>query len=290
MKQGNFDLTGIIDTAEAMEKSGLKWGVHKSEIITSEGINCPSYRAIVREDNSKVLSVMGDGYEPLQNTEVFAFAEQIIKTDNNFTYDHSIVVKEGAKYIVTLKYNGDTEIRKNDHVKSFLNLINGFDGGERFCCCFSAFRPLCQNVLRRLMGQAEIKIKHNFGIVERARLALESINYIKAEREDFLLISKRLAGAVMDKQKVDKFLNSLLNIDDIQEESTRTKNQKIEIENLIYNGIGNNGSSAWDSYNGVTEYVDHHYSTDEKRDYTANFGAGLKLKNKAFALAESFIS
>jgi phage/plasmid-like protein (TIGR03299 family) len=288
MKQGNFELTGM-DTEAAIQASGLNWTVRKSGILTNDGIECKNYTAIVREDNNSVLSVMGADYTPLQNTEVFAFADCIIKNDKNFTYNHSYVPKNGERYAISLKYNGEDEIRKGDKISSFLNLINGRDGGVKFCSGYTAFRVICGNTLRMAVKEAEIRIKHSIGIQERVTLALESINRIKIERENFIAVSKRLANAIIDKKTVDTFLNSLLDIKDIQEESTRTKNIRAEIENLIYSGKGNNGSSAWDSMNGVTEYVDHFANTEDRREYSANFGTGAKMKAKAFNLATQLI-
>ncbi len=51
------ELKGPVSSADAIAAANLGWSVSKRELITLDGIPCGDYVGVVRDDNSKVLSV-----------------------------------------------------------------------------------------------------------------------------------------------------------------------------------------------------------------------------------------
>ncbi len=72
------------NAAEAIASTGLGWTVeqHPLEAVIDEGdesrrIPVPRFVANVRADNGRVLGVVGEGYEPLQNAAASLFCDAV---------------------------------------------------------------------------------------------------------------------------------------------------------------------------------------------------------------------
>jgi hypothetical protein len=89
-----------------------------------------------------------------------------------------------------------------------------------------------------------------------------------------------------------EIFNRLLDIDPDSAPSTRTQNNHDSLMQLFRRGTGNEGRTAWDVFNSVTEFVDHQRTirlTDgrnraEARFESAVLGSGDDLKAKAYDL------
>ena len=70
---------------EMQEAAGLDWTVEKLPMFANKGgtdIRIPSQQALVRSTDNKVLSVIGQNWEPVQNDEAFDFFVDFVKQGN----------------------------------------------------------------------------------------------------------------------------------------------------------------------------------------------------------------
>ena len=58
---------------QIMNKAGLDWSVEKEAMTTASGIEIEGKKALVRSSDKKVLDVVGDGWNPVQNQDAFEF-------------------------------------------------------------------------------------------------------------------------------------------------------------------------------------------------------------------------
>jgi hypothetical protein len=59
-----------------------------------------------------------------------------------------------------------------------------------------------------------------------------------------------------------------------------------DVVDLCRYGVGNDGSTAWSAYNGVTHYVTHQYGRNADSRLRANwYGEGRRMNDRAFSLA-----
>ena len=272
---------------EVLEQTGMNWIADQQELITAAGINVHSHKAIIREDNKSVLGIVGKGYEPVQNSTAFAFMDTLVQ-DHKATFEYLYEIDGGSKTIVQARIGDSFEVREGDKVQSYLTMINSFNGTTPFTVYFTPIRLWCANQLGGSLKAAQNKVtlRHSKNIMGRAEEAFKILgkanNYFKMFKDK----SRELAQKAIDSKMVDNFLKDLMG----EPESTRKENQFEDIINHIESGMGNNGSSLWDVYNGVTEWVDHSkIKNDNKRLASALVGSGSKLKEAAWATSLKYL-
>lgn len=272
---------------EVLMFADSNWEAEPYEVLTSSGISLDKYKAILRSDNNGFLGMVGSTYQIVQNSQAFSFMDVLVQ-EHQAKYQYLYSINNGAKIILQAKIDNNFEVRKNDRIETYLTLINSFNGTTPLMCFFTPVRLWCKNQLQAAIKHKTncVKIRHTQNIevkVEEAFRVLGKANsYFVAFKEK----SKQLAQKSLNKKMVDSFLNSLFN----GKETTRKDNQKQEVLKLTENGKGNNGSSLWDLYNGVTEWVDHsRIQNSEKRLASSLVGTGSTLKEKAWSLANSLI-
>ena len=67
------------DSQKALELAGLDWNVIQKDIITSDGSSVISgFKANVRDRDNSVLGIVTDRYKVVQNSEAFAFTDELL--------------------------------------------------------------------------------------------------------------------------------------------------------------------------------------------------------------------
>ena len=203
-------------------------------------------------------------------------------------YSSITSVNGGEKVILKAEFPTPAIIGKDDEVKKEFCLINGFTGGICVMADFMFERLICSNGLRALVRDAanSFKFKHTENVELRMEDALKVLALGTKYFDEFIKMSNELAQKQVYVNMVEKFLDECFGTS----ETTRALNKRDEIADYIQTGVGNDGSTAWDLYNGVTEYVTHHHGTSEaKRIEYANFGGGVSLSQRAFNSAYALI-
>lgn len=276
--------------AEVLDEVGHNWHADEQELITGAGVFVPKFKALVRSDTNHVLGVVGAKYEPTQLSTAFAFLDSVV-TAHEATYDNMHLIDQGSRVIVQAKIgNGDGsfDIRKGDSIQSYITMINSFDGSTPFKVFFTPIRLFCKNQLNAALKNAttSVSIRHTKNSADKAEQAQRTLGLAHEYFAEFKKTAKMLAQKSIDAKMIDMFLAQCMG----EPDSTRKSNQHEEVKQLIENGKGNNGSSVWDMYNGVTEYVDHYSSKDsDKRMASAMVGTGFNLKSRAWDAAMALI-
>jgi len=274
-----------IDTAqEALEAAGLNYTVAQAEIMnTTTGTVSDKCKSLYRTDTNQELGIVGKKYEPVQNHKAFSYFDTICEM-HGARYSEAISFNGGEKVILKAEFPRPEVVGRNDEIKKQFCLINGFNGGVGVMATFMVNRLICSNGLRGTVRDAKnsFRFKHttnvNFRMEEALKVLAAGTDYFN----QFIRMANELTQKQIDSAMVDKFLVSVFG----DPQSTRGANKQEEIKGYIESGIGNSGSTAWDLYNGVTEYVSHHHGKDEmKRLEYANFGAGVQLSETAFKVA-----
>src|SRR5262245_7881349 len=68
------------DVATAIRMAGLDWNVSKVAIRTVDGEDVPEQFAVRRSSDRKIMGVVGDRYETMQNEDAFAWFQPFLDT------------------------------------------------------------------------------------------------------------------------------------------------------------------------------------------------------------------
>jgi len=272
-------LNGIRSAEQALEKANLMWSVEQAPLVTGNGLEVNSHKALYRSDSKKVLGVVGQDYEIIQNTTAFAFFD-VVAERYGARYEYAGIIKEGRKIFLQAKLGKSFDVVRGDTVDCFVTLVTSHDGSSSLRAFLTPIRLFCQNQLIRAIKAAttNVMLKHTSNVNDRIRDAMNIFHMSTQAFEVFEEKARYLARKIVDKQMVERFLNEV-----IDGSSTRAKNQREWVRELFENGRGNSGKSAWHLYNGAVEFVQYARTSDpEKSLDSAMFGTGAALAQKAF--------
>lgn len=285
-------VSGLLTSKEAMKKAYLDWSV-SLQPVTVAGKEVKDYKAVVRDDNQKTLSILGNRYFPIQNSEAFEFFDEIIGA-GQAVYDTAGSLGSGKRVWIMAKLKGQLFIntRKDDVIDKNVLLVTSHDGTSSLSMQIVSTRVVCANTLSVALSNAhnQIKIRHTKNYELKKNDAMLALGLCNAYFDKLQLVINELDTQAMTLHEVEGFTEKLLPV--TEEDSSRIKSIRSEIVDLFSNGIGNIGRSRWDALNAVTEYADKHRSTrthengnSEENRFSSNmFGSGAKLKERAFQL------
>lgn len=270
---------------ELLEKTGLNWGVRKQslvtapikneegEIVTEGGILVPKNIAIVRADNNKILSVMGNGYTPFDND---ALLEVIFRVSQmtGFEVAKGGFFGDGQKVFIQLKSEHLT--LGSDKVQGYLTAINSFDGSTSLAFGASNVTISCQNAFYSAFRQLQNKARHTKNMVTRVDEICVGLEKVKAEEarifSDIELLNQRVSTQKAKDMVIRKLFNIKSDVDLNEPDALAIRTRKIvdayKIDSLTE--IADKGNSMWGLFSGVTKYTTHTVNKDRKKAYDTN--------------------
>jgi len=159
-----------------MEERPLHFETNIDAMLGYEGVS--KHKAIVNPQTEKIISVVGSGYQLVQNADVFPQFEDAIRLSNldtNGMVRDVSTSHDGGRTVVSYDFpEHQIMIKENDSVNLKLVLLNSYDTSWRFRAIAGAFRLLCANGM--IMGDTflEYSGKHTASLnTERAINNLE---------------------------------------------------------------------------------------------------------------------
>lgn len=277
-----------------------------------------SHMATVRDDNDITLGVVGSGYGVVQNAKAFEFIDII--TSGRLGGDAPIietagVLGVGERMYVTARMPHNIQIGGNnkDVVEDYILFTNTHDGSGAVTVLFTPIRVVCENTLNMALRECKNKLifKHTSKVNERldfsdeenlkkAKQVLGLHGLYKQNVEAYLnnLAQQSFTDAQIKETVANVFLNDAqmkllkmanMNIDSVEEISTRAKNQIQDLRDTIENGVGQEywrGTKLW-VYNGFTSFYNNNKTYKngaEERFNSLIDGDAHKKCQKAFDL------
>ena len=304
-------VTAIVDTlsvdsisesataTDLLKIAGLDFSVSTRTLTTSDGIVVPNKLAVVRDDNSSVLGVVGRRYVPVQNRHAFNFLDSLVDR-HELQYCKAGAFRGGAKVWMQVKLPEVIRVRQTDDlVDQYLLLCNTFDGSTALRVLFTPIRVICENSLNLALRRGTslgVSIRHQGDLATKIRETQEVLGLAGAYFAEAHQGINRLAGHSMTSEQVKTYFETLYPDPD-DAESSRVRPTRERLSQLFEEGMGQDipgiKHTAWAAYNAVTEWVDHHRPTRaavpteraNRRMDSAWFGSGAKLKSDAWELA-----
>lgn len=133
---------------QMLQKAGLDWTVHEVEsYVDFEGQRISTgQKALIRSTDHKVLTNVGEGWNPVQNQEAFEFfSEYVLAGDMDMHVAGSL--KEGRNVFALAKVKESFSILGDDQVDSYLLFSNPHEYGKAIDVRFTPIRVVCNNTL-----------------------------------------------------------------------------------------------------------------------------------------------
>lgn len=261
---------------EAIITAGLDWEVRLDNIaheIYPEGaINTnwekiPSHNAVVRNTDDKVLGVVGNRYQPLQNVNAFGFMDSLVY-DGSMKYHVAGSLKGGTKVFILGKI-GTTNIVPNDAVDKYLLLVNTHDGSGSVRVLFTAVRVVCENTvnlaLRQEKGQG-LAVRHVGDIMAKVEQSKEILGIAQKQFGQFEDFARNITKINFNTEMLENFTKAILpspiDPEKMKRTEARREKQRNKIIELFETGVGQDipgvPGTGWAAYNAVTEYLNYH--------------------------------
>ena len=275
---------------QIMSKAGLDWSVEKETMTTASGVEIEGKKALVRSSDNKVLDVVGDGWNPVQNETAFEFfSEYTLAGDMEM---HTAGSLKGGQMVWALaKIKESFDILGGDQVDSYLLFSNPHKYGKAIDVRFTPIRVVCNNTLSMSLGQnvansVTLNHRNEFNpamVKEQMGIASEKFAKYK-EMAEFLSTKKFSMDALV------QYYNEVF---------PRTYQGKKDVQVKTFADLSSNGQKAysyletqpgahfgegswWQALNSVTYLTDHKMGREvDSRLTSAWFGQNQTRKIRA---------
>jgi hypothetical protein len=274
-----------------LEQANLNWSVKAERLITAESNLETESVAIVRQDNNAILGVHGDGYHPLQNSEMMEILDRI-SGKMGLPLHKGGYFGQGQKVYIQLKTQ-DLSLGR-DQVKGYLTCVNSFDGSTSLAFGHSNLTISCQNTFFANYREMANKVRHTQRMHERIDIICMQIeDVLRAEQKIFQSIG-RMTEVKIDQKVRDMVLGMMLNLDkeerlaDLSTLSTRKKNILSDLEVNIAGEVQDKGGNLWGLFSGITKYTTHSLKGDSNENKL--FGVYGRREREVFAELSQLVS
>lgn len=296
-----------ITSEEAIVASKLDWDVEQvpclHQGIDGELLQVPDSFVVRRKDNLNPLSVMSSKYTPIQNREVFSFADSIIG-EGKAVWDTAGSIAGGRIVFMQVELEGKLFLNSNpdDQTVKRILFLSSHNGSKALQGMMTPTRVVCQNTLNAALGNCSnvFKIYHRKNYSSKVEEARKILGLANEYFDNLQVVMNQLAEEEVSFTYAQGFVGALFPTEK-EEAPTRTEKRRVKLLDLFSGGMGNRGKSKWDLFNATTEYVDHHsvgrlsgtrvMRSDALSDVDAEsrferslLGSGAVLKQKALDL------
>ena len=245
-------------SADAIRLAGLDWEVESRLVFTDEGLLIPNHKANVRSTDKKVLGMVSDRYQIVQNKDAFDFTDALIGEGCQYETAGSLF---GGKKIWLLAKMPQQKIL-DDEVDPYLCFTNSHDGFGAIRAIVCPIRVVCNNTLNLAISRASRawSTKHVGNLeakMEEARHTLQLANDYMTELN---AVAEQLANTKVTDEKVAEILDELFPVNDT--DSDRRKQNIKEVRDqfmvcMFAPDILKFKGTAWGVVNAASDFATH---------------------------------
>jgi phage/plasmid-like protein (TIGR03299 family) len=278
---------------QMLEAAGLDWNVTKIPAFATIGGEQVSvgHSALVRESDNKLLDVVSNDWNPVQNSEAFDFFNEFVMA-GDMQMNTAGSLKGGTVVWGLAKVNESFELFKGDKIDSYLLFTNFHKYGFSTDVRFTPIRVVCNNTLTLSLSSA---VERMVRISHRQAFDAGNVKEMLGIATDKLAKYKEMAAFLGSKranhESVVEYFERIFPLTTTKEQEEGVK--KLSKNALIAMNVLETQPGAefaqgtwWQSFNAVTYMTDHILGrNDDNRLASAWYGQNKTLKTKALELA-----
>ncbi len=283
---------GDLSPQQMLEKAGLNWTVSKRPLFMhdNQGVELPtSAFALCRDSDDKVLSIISESWNPVQNHAAFEFFHDFVAAgDMNMETAGSL--RDGKMVWGLAKINDGFTVFGDDRVEGYLLFSNPHEFGKSIDVRFTPIRVVCNNTLTLSLHQTtKYSVKVNHRSTFDADRVKETLGICKDQLSRYKEQAEFLGSKRYSTETVKEYMKRVFPTTDILNEDL-SKNAELALETLdTQPGHRFAPGTWWNAFNAVTYLADHKLgrSTNTRLE-SAWYGQNRIRKEKALGLAVEY--
>jgi len=289
------DLTPV----QMMDKAELNWSVREVEsYIEFDGKRMATgQKSLVRETDGKILTNVGENWNPVQNETAFDFFHEYVMAGDMEM--HTAGSLRGGQMVWALaKVKDSFEILGGDRIDSYLLFSNPHQYGKAIDVRFTPIRVVCNNTLSlSLDSKKDNSVKMGHRVQFDAHQVKHALGIAKQKMSTYGDMAIFLAGKRFTQDSYIEYLNTVFP----RTSDSRVRGKDLSIETLSRNaklaydsleiqpGAEYGEGSWWQAFNSVTFITDHVQGRNaDNRLYSSWFGGNQVRKRDALKSAIEF--
>ena len=287
-----------VSPEQMLKAANLDWEVSKKQLFfNSEGGLVPTKaQALVRSTDNKVLTIVSDNWNPVQNLEAFEFFNDFVHAGDMEM--HTAGSLKGGKMVWAMAQIKESfTLFGGDKVEGYLLFSNPHEFGRSIDVRFTPVRVVCNNTLTLALGStAKHAVKINHRAVFNGDSVKETLGIAKDQLSHYKEQAQFLGQKKYNKETIVEYFNRVfpsMSKDEMKRANTAfpISRQAEEAMAVVHTQPGANFAegSWWQAFNAVTYMTDHKMGRSrDSRLTSAWYGLNRVKKERALDLAVEY--
>lgn len=280
-----------LSPAQMLKKAKVDWEVQKVPAfanIDGKNVNV-GWSALTRTTDNKILDIVSNDWNPIQNAEAFEFFDEFCRTGDMEMHTAGSL-KDGQIVWALAKIKDSFELFKGDQVDAYLLFTNPHKFGQSIDVRFTPIRVVCNNTLTLSLNSTSVnyvKVSHRRAfdadqVKEQLGIATHKLTKYK-EMAQFLGSKKYKADKVKE-----YFMEVFPAMSSKEKEMSRNAVRALDVLQKQPGAKFAEGT-WWQPFNAVTYMTDHLVGRSaDSRLASAWYGPNKNLKVKALEKAVEY--
>jgi len=275
---------------QMLKKAGLDWSVRKvpayAEVAGQKVAVGKS--ALVRDSDDRILDVVSDDWNILQNEKAFEFFHDFVAAGDMEMHTAGSL-RDGQLVWALAKVHDGFTLFEGDTVESYLLFSNPHKYGWSIDVRFTPIRVVCNNTLTLSLNTASknmVKVSHRREF--DADMVKETLGVAKEKLAKYKEMAQFLGSKRYNDKTIVEYFKRVFPVvggPDKKKEMSISASKALDVINT-QPGANFAEGSFWSAFNTVTYMVDHKLGRNQDtRLSNAWFGNGKKIKNDALETA-----
>lgn len=249
-----------LNSADALEKAGLDWTVYQQPVLTAAGDIIEGFQANTRSTDDKVLGIVSNRYQIVQNNEAFAFTDALLQ--DGIKYETAGSLQGGKKIWLLAKLPGRFKAAGDD-VESYLVFSNSHDGSGSIRVAITPVRVVCANTLNLALSTTKRSwaTVHIGNISEKLEEAQRTIQLAGQYLSVLKFEAEALSRMKISDKKVYEYIQQLLPMPEEATNQQRTNVNKLREDLILRYQTAPDlvviPKSAWRFLNAASDFATH---------------------------------
>jgi phage/plasmid-like protein (TIGR03299 family) len=278
---------------QMLEAAGLDWTVEKYPLFANIGDERipTSAEALVRSSDNKVLSIVTDSWNPVQNYEAFEFFNEFVQA-GDMEMNTAGSLRGGRQVWALAKVkNSFFELFGGDRTEGFLLFSNPHQFGKAIDVRFTAIRVVCNNTLTlSLDAGSKNAVRLDHRTVFNPEKVKETLGIATGKLERYKEMAAFLGSKQYKKENIVEYFNRVFPLTtnkEVPADKPASRAARLAVNAVeAQPGAEFAEGSFWQLYNASTFVIDHKLGrSDDSRMSSAWFGYNKERKIKALNTA-----